>query len=87
MIAAGIAGTLALWQLHYALALNWHSAADSSDRIRTIALLPIWIEIAVPAMVGGHALFIGWVECIATALVTRLLQKRDPFLSRMHIQT
>jgi cobalt/nickel transport system permease protein len=41
---------------------------------------PYKLAIAVPAMVGGHALVFGWVEFIATALVVKFLQKQEPTL-------
>jgi cobalt/nickel transport system permease protein len=41
---------------------------------------PYKLSIAVPAMVGGHALVFGWVELIATALVVKFLQKQEPTL-------
>ena len=41
---------------------------------------PYTMRIAVPAMVGGHALVFGWVELLATALVVKFLQKQDPSL-------
>jgi len=41
---------------------------------------PYKMNIALPAMVGGHALVFGWVELLATALVVKFLQKQDPSL-------
>ena len=41
---------------------------------------PYTMRIAVPAMVGGHALVFGWVELLATALVVKFLQKQEPSL-------
>jgi ABC-type Co2+ transport system permease subunit len=38
------------------------------------------MRIAVPAMVGGHALVFGWVELLVTALVVKFLQKQEPEL-------
>jgi cobalt/nickel transport system permease protein len=41
---------------------------------------PYTMRIAVPAMVGGHALVFGWVELLVTALVVKFLQKQEPEL-------
>jgi cobalt/nickel transport system permease protein len=41
---------------------------------------PYGLGIAVPAMVGEHALIFGWVELIATALIVKYLQKQEPTL-------
>lgn len=41
---------------------------------------PYNLGIALPAMVGGHVLIIGWIELVATALVVKYLQKQEPAL-------
>ena len=41
---------------------------------------PYGLNIAVPAMAGGHLLIFGWVEAAVTALVVKYLQKQDPSL-------
>jgi cobalt/nickel transport system permease protein len=41
---------------------------------------PYGLKIALTAMLGGHMLFIGWIELIVTALVVRFLQAQDPSL-------
>jgi cobalt/nickel transport system permease protein len=41
---------------------------------------PYTLGIAVPAMVGEHALVFGWVELLVTALVVKFLQKQEPAL-------
>jgi cobalt/nickel transport system permease protein len=41
---------------------------------------PYGLNIAVPAMAGGHLLVFGWVEAVVTALVVKYLQKQDPSL-------
>ena len=38
---------------------------------------PYGLNVAVPAMVLGHLLVIGWVEVLVTALVVQYLQKQD----------
>ena len=38
---------------------------------------PYGLNVAVPAMAGGHLLVFGWVEVIVTALVVKYLQKPD----------
>ena len=41
---------------------------------------PYGLNVAVPAMIGGHMLVFGWVEVIVTALVVKYLQKQDSSL-------
>jgi len=41
---------------------------------------PYGLNVAIPAMVGGHALVFGWVEVIVTSLVVKYLQKQSPEL-------
>ena len=41
---------------------------------------PYGLKVAVPAMLGEHLLFFGWVEAVVTALVVKYLQKQDPAL-------
>jgi cobalt/nickel transport system permease protein len=41
---------------------------------------PYKFGVAIPAMVGGHALVFGWVEFIVTALVVKFIQVQDPSL-------
>jgi cobalt/nickel transport system permease protein len=41
---------------------------------------PYGLNVAVPAMLGGHLLVFGWVEAIVTALVIKYLQKQSPEL-------
>jgi cobalt/nickel transport system permease protein len=41
---------------------------------------PYGLNVAVPAMVGGHVLVFGWVDFIMTALIIKYLQKQDSFL-------
>lgn len=38
---------------------------------------PYGLNIAIPAMLGGHLLLFGWVEAIVTALVIKFLQRQD----------
>ena len=38
---------------------------------------PYGLNVAVPAMVLGHLVVIGWVEVLVTALVVKYLQKQD----------
>jgi len=51
---------------------------------RTAAGQPLYcpyrLDIALPAMIGEHALVFGWIEGIVTALVVRFLQKQEPEL-------
>lgn len=39
---------------------------------------PYSLNVAVPAMLGGHLLIFGWVEAVITALVIKYLQKKSP---------
>jgi cobalt/nickel transport system permease protein len=39
---------------------------------------PYGLNIAVPAMLGGHMLVFGWVEALVTALVIMFLRKQSP---------
>ena len=41
---------------------------------------PYGLNVAVPAMLGGHLLVFGWVEVLVTALVVKYLQKQSPEL-------
>ncbi|HTY12651.1 MAG TPA: cobalt transporter CbiM [Candidatus Omnitrophota bacterium] len=41
---------------------------------------PYGLNVAVPAMLGGHMLAFGWVEAVITALVVMYLQKQAPDL-------
>jgi cobalt/nickel transport system permease protein len=47
---------------------------------------PYGLNIAVPAMVGGHALIFGWVELLATALVVKFLQVQEPSLLKTKLE-
>ena len=39
---------------------------------------PYSLNVAVPAMLGGHMMIFGWVEAIVTGLVVAYLQKQNP---------
>lgn len=54
--------------------LFWHTANGQA------LYCPYGLNVAVPAMVGGHILVFGWVDFIMTALVVKYLQKQDSFL-------
>ena len=41
---------------------------------------PYGLNVALPAMLGGHLLVFGWVEALLTVLVVRYLQKQGPLL-------
>jgi cobalt/nickel transport system permease protein len=41
---------------------------------------PFGIKVAVGAMVGSHALIVGWIELLVTALVIKFLQTQQPSL-------
>jgi cobalt/nickel transport system permease protein len=41
---------------------------------------PYGLNVAVPAMLGEHLLFFGWIEAIVTAVVVKYIQKQDATL-------
>jgi len=44
---------------------------------------PYRLNVAVPAMLGGHLLVFGWIEAVVTAIVIKYLQKQDSSLIRV----
>jgi cobalt/nickel transport system permease protein len=81
VIAAGIGGYIGLVVASCCAGIEFglqpllhHTAAGQA------LYCPYGLGIAVPAMVGEHALIFGWVELIATALIVKYLQKQDPTL-------
>jgi cobalt/nickel transport system permease protein len=81
VIAAGIAGYVGLVVASLCAGIEFgiqpilhHTASGQA------LYCPYGLKIALPAMVGGHALIFGWVELIATALVVKFLQKQEPAL-------
>jgi cobalt/nickel transport system permease protein len=81
VIAAGIAGYIGLVVaslfagIEFGIQPMLHHTASGQA-----LYCPYGLKIAVPAMVGEHALIFGWVELIATALVVKFLQKQEPAL-------
>lgn len=81
IVAAGIAGYVGL-VIASAFAgfefglqpLLHHTAAGRA------LYCPYSLKIAIPAMVGEHALAFGWIEAIVTALVFGLILKQEPSL-------
>lgn len=81
VIAAGIAGYVGLVAASLCAGIEFglqpllhHTAAGQA------LYCPYGLKIAIPAMVGGHALIFGWVELIVTALVIKFLQVQQPSL-------
>ncbi|MDO8747995.1 MAG: cobalt transporter CbiM [Candidatus Omnitrophota bacterium] len=81
VVAAGIAGyialnlTAALTGLEFGIQpLLYKTAAGQA------LYCPYGLNVALPAMMGGHLLVFGWVEAIVTALVIKYLQKQAPEL-------
>ena len=79
MAAAGIAGYIGLNLAAFTTAIMFgiqpmlhHTASGQS------LYCPYGLKVAIPMMMGGHILFFGWIELIATALVVRFLQKQEP---------
>jgi cobalt/nickel transport system permease protein len=54
----------------------------SHDSMGRALYAPFPLKIAVPAMLGGHMLFFGVFEAVATGLVVRYIQKAEPSLLR-----
>ncbi|MFA5143496.1 MAG: cobalt transporter CbiM [Candidatus Omnitrophota bacterium] len=81
VIAAGVAGYVAL---NIAAALTGFEFGIQPLLHKTAAgqalYCPYGLNIALPAMIGEHALVFGWVEAIVTALVIKYIQKQDPGL-------
>jgi cobalt/nickel transport system permease protein len=81
VIAAGIAGYIGLIVaslfagIEFGIQPMLHHTASGQA-----LYCPYGLKIAIPAMVGEHALIFGWVELIATALVVKFLQKQEPAL-------
>ncbi|MFA6320497.1 MAG: cobalt transporter CbiM [Candidatus Omnitrophota bacterium] len=78
VIAAGIAGYVAL---NIAAAMTGFEFGIQPLLHKTAAgqalYCPYGLNVALPAMIGEHALVFGWVEAIVTALVVKYLQKQD----------
>jgi cobalt/nickel transport system permease protein len=81
MVAAGVAGYIGLVVAALCAGIEFgiqpllhHTASGQA------LYCPYGLKIAVPAMVGGHALMFGWVELLVTALVVKFLQKQEPAL-------
>jgi cobalt/nickel transport system permease protein len=81
VVAAGIGGYIGLVAASVCAGIEFglqpllhHTASGQA------LYCPYGIAVAVPAMVGGHALVFGWIEALATALIVKYLQKQDPTL-------
>ena len=87
MIAAGIAGYAGMVVaagcagVEFGLQPLLHHTADGQA-----LYCPYGLKIAVPTMMGQHALFFGWIEAIVTALVVKYLQKHEPELLAPEVQ-
>ncbi|MDD5496108.1 MAG: cobalt transporter CbiM [Candidatus Omnitrophica bacterium] len=81
VIAAGVAGYVAL---NLAAALTGFEFGIQPLLHKTASgqalYCPYGLNVALPAMIGEHALVFGWVEAIVTALVIKYLQKQAPEL-------
>ena len=81
VIAAGIAAYLGInvaalcAGIEFGLQPLFHHTASGQA-----LYCPYGLNVAVPAMLGGHMLVFGWVEVIVTALVVKYLQKQDSSL-------
>lgn len=81
VIAAGVAGYIglniaaALTALEFGLQPLLYQTASGQTLYS-----PYGLNVAIPAMVGEHALVFGWIEAIVTALVIKYLQKQAPEL-------
>jgi cobalt/nickel transport system permease protein len=78
IFAAGLAGYIGinlaafLAGVEFGLQPLLHHAANGQA-----LYCPYGLNVAVPAMLGGHILVFGWVEAIVTALVIKYLQKQS----------
>ena len=81
VIAAGIAAYLGInvaalcAGIEFGLQPLFHHTASGQA-----LYCPYGLNVAIPAMLGGHMLVFGWVEVIVTALVVKYLQKQDSSL-------
>lgn len=83
VVAAGIAGYVGLVAASFgaSLELGIQSLLHHTASAQSL-YCPYGLNIAIPAMVGEHALVFGWVELIVTAFVVKFLQKQEPALLR-----
>ena len=79
VLAAGIAGYIGINVAAFLAGVEFglqpflhHTAGGQS------LYCPYGLNVAVPAMLGGHMLVFGWVEAIVTALVMKYLLKTAP---------
>ncbi|MDD5674038.1 MAG: cobalt transporter CbiM [Chitinivibrionales bacterium] len=83
VIAAGVAGYVGLVMASLCAGMEFGIQPLLHHTLSGRALYcPYGLKIAVPAMVGEHLLFFGWIELIVTALVVKFLQKQEPGLLR-----
>jgi cobalt/nickel transport system permease protein len=81
IVAAGVGGYIGLVAASLCAAVEFgiqpllHRAADG-----TALYCPYGLSIAIPAMVGEHALVVGWVELAVTAIAIGFIQRQDPAL-------
>jgi cobalt/nickel transport system permease protein len=81
VVAAGIGGYVGLVAASLCAGIEFglqpllhHTASGSA------LYCPYTFSVAIPAMVGGHALLFGWIEFIVTALVVKFIQVQEPTL-------
>ena len=81
VVAAGIAGYVGLVVASLCAGIEFgiqpllhHTASGQA------LYCPYGLKVAITAMVGGHVIIFGWVELIATAMVVKFLQTKDPAL-------
>jgi len=81
VIAAGIAGYLALTLAALFTGIELGLQPLLYQPLSGQAFyFPYGLKVALPVMLGGHLLAIGWVEAIMTGLVIKYLQKYSPKL-------
>jgi cobalt/nickel transport system permease protein len=87
IIAAGVAGYVGLVAaalcagVEFGLQpLLYHTASGQA------LYCPYDLKVAVPAMLGSHALVFGWVELVVTALVVKFLQIQQPSLLQVQME-
>jgi cobalt/nickel transport system permease protein len=81
VVAAGIGGYIGLIAASLCAGIEFGIQPLLHHTVTGQALYcPYSLKVAVPTMVGEHALIFGWVEFIATALVVKYLQKQETAL-------
>lgn len=88
VIAAGIAGYLGLVTASLIAGIEFGIQPLLYHTVSGQTLYcPYGLNVTIPTMVGEHALIFGWVEFAATALVVKFLQKQEPSLLQINMES